>query len=872
MSGSDFIGRTPPISLHAFQQPYQVSYFGQNPQVHVFPQSYGIETARVGEHSQSPQFSGIGFPSAASVSFAGSLVPDPTLTEAQNCGMVASWHKDDPSTDAIQVGQHLFNPAAIDDQTYMQLVELARRRQELQANQSRMRINDSVVFPASLHHNNTVVLPLSTPNSTVVSLAAHEGVVSMANLVYTQAGVCHAGVSSASPGKSGATTSCSVLPIEGTFSQPDLSAFSADSVSFSPASASANSTSASMERSFQTDPVSLAPFCGNQVLQPSGSPVAPQLSPSNPGTLGNHPRQGIFSQGLAPQIIFNICPPTQGVYAQMPEVPPAFAQQKTLNRNPGSPHESPAFSHSFERPLLIYNGTGGPERFEEFIRVFEFYIHVRGLQHSAMSIMGGWLEGTPAVVFRQFLRDYPHKDYDAFRRVLQKLFGTFWDPSRFQGGISADEELSRPHEECVNKGMKMKDNIESVPHSAQKLASIQCKFCRKRGHLRSICDKFFKWCEKKGIDPKALKHPGKPNDSLQAGSRRIETGMQACKKLETSEIVQYCLKSAMRGVIAAQECQTNATSGEKRVVQSAKVQRISSRMKTFPCSGTMQSLKAFSPHSTGGIAPLPTGHVECSLKGGPPYGQGDCDLCKDVFLGHSSADTAAHFGVSGISTAPFKSSIVKEKADIVESVGTTSILEGGRVSCKPATSLASSKPLPPEPHCRRRSGKGLKNHLNTLRLMQESTASRLTTFPALEKRDIFSQSRKIRDATRLRRSDYRDESFTSQPSGTMRSKSQASTATSVRNSASVRKSRRSHSAAFQSHFGGQPKSREDHRDDGLMSQGKRKLDIDNSMGLLQRDKKTESCQGSVHVGSGIPLQRFGDPRSFKKNAHAGVVS
>ncbi len=72
-----------------------------------------------------------------------------------------------------------------------------------------------------------------------------------------------------------------------------------------------------------------------------------------------------------------------------------------------------------EKPLLMFNGTRGPEDFERFSRTFEFYIQSRGAEQFGLQLVGTWLEDTPLLGNQQFLRDHPLGSFAESKEVLR---------------------------------------------------------------------------------------------------------------------------------------------------------------------------------------------------------------------------------------------------------------------------------------------------------------------------------------------------------------------------------------------------------------------------------------------------------------------
>ncbi|MCP3668539.1 MAG: hypothetical protein GY696_39670 [Gammaproteobacteria bacterium] len=85
---------------------------------------------------------------------------------------------------------------------------------------------------------------------------------------------------------------------------------------------------------------------------------------------------------------------------------------------------------TLEKPLLIFNGTRGSEDFERFSRTFEFYIQSRGAEQFGLQLVETWLEGTPLLVFQQFLRDHPLGSFAELKAVLRANFGKPLDARR----------------------------------------------------------------------------------------------------------------------------------------------------------------------------------------------------------------------------------------------------------------------------------------------------------------------------------------------------------------------------------------------------------------------------------------------------------
>ena len=83
-----------------------------------------------------------------------------------------------------------------------------------------------------------------------------------------------------------------------------------------------------------------------------------------------------------------------------------------------------------EKPLLIFDGTKGPEDFDKFTRAFEFYVNSRGAQDLAVKLVETWLEKTPLQVYQQFIRDKPRGTFEELKTALGRLFGRPLDKRR----------------------------------------------------------------------------------------------------------------------------------------------------------------------------------------------------------------------------------------------------------------------------------------------------------------------------------------------------------------------------------------------------------------------------------------------------------
>ncbi|MCP3661430.1 MAG: hypothetical protein GY696_02875, partial [Gammaproteobacteria bacterium] len=97
----------------------------------------------------------------------------------------------------------------------------------------------------------------------------------------------------------------------------------------------------------------------------------------------------------------------------------------------GGGGRSAAFgAFKMEKPLLTFDGTRGPEDFDRFHRTFEFYIHSRGAERFGLQLVETWLEGTPLLVYQQFLRDHPFGSFAELKEVLRANFGKPLDARR----------------------------------------------------------------------------------------------------------------------------------------------------------------------------------------------------------------------------------------------------------------------------------------------------------------------------------------------------------------------------------------------------------------------------------------------------------
>ena len=69
-------------------------------------------------------------------------------------------------------------------------------------------------------------------------------------------------------------------------------------------------------------------------------------------------------------------------------------------------------------------GKGGVEVYEKFIRLFEMHVQSEGAAMQLwLSVMEGWLDKTPLLVYQQFRRDNPAGNYFGFKKILEKSFG-----------------------------------------------------------------------------------------------------------------------------------------------------------------------------------------------------------------------------------------------------------------------------------------------------------------------------------------------------------------------------------------------------------------------------------------------------------------
>lgn len=89
-----------------------------------------------------------------------------------------------------------------------------------------------------------------------------------------------------------------------------------------------------------------------------------------------------------------------------------------------------SFQFKLEKPWLVFDGSGGPEEFEKFLRAFELFIESRGLEMKALKLVETWLSKTPLSIFQQFLRDFPQGTFPEFKVLLEKHFGKPIDSRR----------------------------------------------------------------------------------------------------------------------------------------------------------------------------------------------------------------------------------------------------------------------------------------------------------------------------------------------------------------------------------------------------------------------------------------------------------
>ncbi len=80
-------------------------------------------------------------------------------------------------------------------------------------------------------------------------------------------------------------------------------------------------------------------------------------------------------------------------------------------------------SFRLERPLLTFDGTKGPEDFERFCRTFGVYVDSHGAGRYGLHMVETWLEGTPLLVYQQFLRDRLDGTFAGLKETLREDFG-----------------------------------------------------------------------------------------------------------------------------------------------------------------------------------------------------------------------------------------------------------------------------------------------------------------------------------------------------------------------------------------------------------------------------------------------------------------
>ena len=501
---------------------------------------------------------------------------------------------------------------------------------ELVSKCTELRLKDNVgsrTNPASLPHIQNTVLALP-PNPTPIPSAT----ISEGGLVHAQAGDNHA--SCVTSQALGLGSLPPTLPVASSAYQQGVNlqqlplGVSSGVSTLTSASVAPLGPAFSMPSSIYQHPVQT-------------SVIQPQQLPPHSGNFVSHPMQGNFTQGLVPQFQNSILPSTQGPFAPPPQLQVPSHQQSFLAASVLPPlglSSTPVGHFKMERPLLVFDGTKGPEEFEKFIRTFQFYIGSRGMQQYAMNIVETWLEKTPLLVYQQFLRDYPGGTFDQFKLELLRNFGNSLDPVRAvhklhlvqwrhgqnlvelateirdlhfsahptapmeQREVYAGDtfirclpevwqvklrekrlttltqylesalelemldkyraELRNPGKGATGISSRKVDAVKSEfgmvwhPLGSQqeekssgtkegKRFQPRCYFCKKKGHERPSCEKFLKWCAKKGIDPNNLKRPNqsKPNSELQAGSRRIEGGSDTSNNIAQSDIVQFCKQS-----------------------------------------------------------------------------------------------------------------------------------------------------------------------------------------------------------------------------------------------------------------------------------------------------------------------------------------